>query len=96
LLQVRTLKAQWHRDGTWPLVAADEQLASGDPRAALPRSQHSKSVLLRPATSATPLPLPLTLTLELEHGKADPECEAISRRYASRGLDMGIAPGNFD
>jgi hypothetical protein len=53
-------------------------------------------VLLRPATSATPLPLPLTLTLELEHGKADPECEAISRRYASRGLDMGIAPGNFD
>ncbi|CAO1618818.1 unnamed protein product [Parajaminaea phylloscopi] len=102
---VRTMKASWHHDGSWPLVGSDEDVsvapgpAGSDAQqaaiAALPRSIHPSHLLLRPPgqmKAQGPPPTDPELEKGLPPQRPDPIPEDVARRYAARGIEVGPAP----
>lgn len=91
LYQVRTLKASWHADGSWPLLGCDETTTAVN----VVRSRHSSNKLLRPKGQTTFVVPQTPLDADLAAGKVirpDPEPEDVAARYEQRGISVGPKP----
>lgn len=81
-VQVRTCKASWHNDGTWPLLAADEELDTDASLQGAIRSIHPSAVILRPRDT-------IKFALPADEGSArrpEASMEEIADAYRRRGI----------
>lgn len=78
---VRTCKAKWHQDGTWPLLGSDE-IVDADVHGTLPpRSTHpSRSLIRPPGTNSFAAPTVLSTQ--------EPSAEEIAQAYRRRGIKV--------
>jgi hypothetical protein len=79
-------KASWHKDGTWPLLGADEVLTPAMESMGIVRSIHTSAVLLRPK-GITSFQVPATEEADTDVRQwKEPTAEEIAASYRERGV----------
>lgn len=94
-------KASWHRDGTWPLLGADEEASDVIQSAAVVRSIHPSALILRPQGTAC-FEIPAneadadTRARIRIRPRTDPTAEDIANAYRTRGVPVDTVTPTID
>jgi hypothetical protein len=90
-------KATWHRDGTWPLLGADEEASEAVQSMGVVRSIHPSALILRPeGTTCFQIPLEDADADIRIRSKTDPTAENIADSYRARGVHVDPAVSTQD